>query len=223
MNEIILSYPEPGMRMGSLRLGVQVFDWTTMKIERRKDGGTHADQLREDLARILHSDSDGLPVCAPDCPSASPEHCSRRCPDIPVILSSDPAKHPLEDRIAPLVYELKRLEAFHPCWSCEGHNDPDGKLWKIPRVWFYCESVVQLRVLADAVKELHLAEKLSVPWRVTLTFSNEDDADTTFYLEPNLDHERPLLPALQRDIDAIADHLRELALSEARKLSRMAR
>jgi hypothetical protein len=204
-------------------LGVQVFDWTAMKIERRKDGRASADQLREELARILRSDSDGVPVCAPDCPGAGPERCSRRCPDIPVIMSSDPVRHPLEGRIAPLVYELKRLETFHPCWSCEGHNDADGKLWKIPRVWFYCESVVQLRVLADAVKELHLAEKLSVPWRVALTFSNEDNADTTFSLEPDLDHERPLLPALQRDIDTIADHLRELAFAEARKLSRMAR
>ena len=138
-------------------------------------------------------------------------------------MSSDPVNHPLEGRIAPLVYELKRLEAFHPCWSCEGHNGPDGKLWKIPRVWFYCGSVVHLRVLADAVKELHLTETLSVPWRVVLTFSSEDNADTTFSLEPDLDHERPLLPALQRDIDAIAEHLRELAFTEARKLSRMVR
>ena len=193
-----------------------------MKIERRKDGRGRARQLREDLARILRSDSDGTPVCAPDCPNASPERCSRRCPDIPVMLSSDPVNHPLESRIAPLVYELKRLEAFHPCWSCEGHNGPDGKLWKIPRVWFYGESVIHLRVLADAVKELHLAATLSVPWRVVLTFSEADNADTTFSLEPDLDHRRPPLPALQRDIDAIADHLRERAFTEARKLSRMA-
>ncbi len=194
-----------------------------MKIERRKDGRTPPNRLREELARILRSNADGAPVCAPDCPGASPERCSRRCPDIPVIMSSDPVNHPLEDRIAPLAYELKRLEAFHPCWSCEGHNGPDGKLWKIPRVWFYCESVVHLRVLADAVKELHLTETLSVPWRVVLTFSDEDNADTTFSLEPNLDHERPLLYALQRDIDVIAEHLRALAFTEARKLSRIAR
>jgi len=83
--------------------------------------------------------------------------------------------------------------------------------------------VVHLRVLANAVMELHLAEKLSVPWRVVLTFSDEDNADTTFSLEPNLDHERPLLPALRRDIDTIAEHLREFTFTEARKLSRMAR
>lgn len=206
--------------MGS---GLQELGWTTMKIERRNDGRARARQLREELTRILRSDSEGAPVCAPDCPSASPGRCSRRCPDIPVIMSSDPVNHPLEGRIAPLAYELKRLEAFHPCWSCEGHNGPDGTLWKIPRVWFYCESVVHLRVLADAVKELHLTEALSVPWRVVLTFSDEDNSDTTFSLEPDLDDERPPLPTLQRDIDTIAEHLRELAFTEARKLSRRAR
>ncbi|MEE9210679.1 MAG: hypothetical protein V3U23_09520 [Kiloniellales bacterium] len=79
-----------------------------------------------------------------------------------------------------------------------------------------------LRVLADAVKELHLTGALSVPWRVVLTFSEADNSDTTFSLEPDLDDRRPLLPALRRDIDAIAEHLRESAFIEARKLSRMA-
>lgn len=210
--------------MGTPRgLALQAFGWAAMRIERRKNSDTRNDQIREELDDILCSNSNGTPVCAPDCPNASPEHCSRQCPHIPVMMSSDPENHPLEGGIAPLVYELKRLEAFHPCWSCEGHNGPDGKLWKIPRVWFYCKSVVHLRVLANAVMELHLAKKLSVPWRVVLTFSDVDNADTTFSLEPNLDHERPLLPALQRDIDTIAEHLRELTFTETRKLSRTAR
>lgn len=194
-----------------------------MRIARRRNDGSRAGRIREELGDILRSDADGTPVCAPDCPNASLARCSRHCPDIPRVLSSDPDNHPLEGRIAPLVYELKRLEAFHPCWSCEGHNGPDGKLWKIPRVWFYCESVVHLRVLADALKELHLAERLSVPWRVVLTFSDDDNADTTFSMEPSLDHARPALAALQRDIDAIAEHLREVAVAEARKLSRVVR
>ncbi len=194
-----------------------------MKIKRRKNDSVPAGRIRTELGDILRSDTAGIPVCAPDCPHASPERCSRHCPDIPTMMSGDPVNHPLESRIAPLAYELKRLEAFHPCWSCEGHNDPAGKLWKIPRIWFYCNSVVHLRVLANAVKELHLAKKLSVPWRVVLTFSDEDNADTTFSLEPSLDHERPLLPALQRDIDTIAEHLRDLTFTEARKLSRIAR
>lgn len=138
-------------------------------------------------------------------------------------MSSDPERYPLENCIVPLVFELKRLEAFHPCWSCEGHNRPDGSLWKLPRVWFYCESVIHLRVLADAVKALHVAEKLSVPWRVALTHSDNDNTDTTFSLEPNIEGITVTLPALQRDVDTIAAHLRDVVFDEARKLSRQAR
>jgi len=61
------------------------------------------------------------------------------------------ANFPIESGIAPLVFELKRLGVFEPCWSCEGHNDPGGNLWKIPRVWFYCDSVVQ--VLGKTLRE----------------------------------------------------------------------
>ncbi len=198
-----------------------------MKIERRKDGRGRAAQIREELGEILHGGMDGVPVCAPDCPKASPERCSRHCPDLPRMLSSDPENHPLESRIAPLVYELKRLEVFDPCWSCEGHNGADGALWKIPRVWFYCRSVVHLRVLADALEELHLDRRLSVPWRVVLTFSDGDNADTTFSLEPGSLAPRPAGPrpplaALQRDVDTIAGHLRDVVFDEARKLSRNA-
>jgi hypothetical protein len=193
-----------------------------MKIDRRKDGRGRVAQVRQELGEILHGGMDGVPVCAPDCPKAGPGRCSRHCPDLPRMLSSDPENHPLESRIAPLVYELKRLEVFDPCWSCEGHNGTDGALWKIPRVWFYCRSVVHLRVLADALKELHLDRRLSVQWRVVLTFSDGDNADTTFSLEPSPVGPRPPLAALQRDVDTIAQHLRDVVFDEALKLSRNA-
>ncbi len=100
-------------------------------------------------------------------------------------------------------------------------------MWKIPRVWFYCRSVVHLRVLADALEELHLDRRLSVPWRVVLTFSDGDNADTTFSpapgsLAPGPAASRPLLPALQRDVNTIAGPLRDVVFDEARKLSRNA-
>ncbi|NKB60269.1 MAG: hypothetical protein GKS00_28515 [Alphaproteobacteria bacterium] len=190
-----------------------------MRIKQRKDSEKHAAGVREALDEILQSNADGTPVCAPDCPKAG-AHCSRLCADIPQMLSSDPEKHPLEGGIAPLVYELKRLEAFIPCWSCEGHNGPDGTLWKLPRVWFYCDSVVQLRVLADAITALHIERKLNVPWRIALTFSDDDNADTTFSLEPVLEQERPTLASLQHDVDTIAAHLRSGVFVQARQLIR---
>ncbi len=95
-------------------------------------------------------------------------------------------------------------------------------MWKIPRVWFYCRSVVHLRALADALEELHLDRRLSVHWRVVPTFSDGDNADTTFSLEPGPAGPRPPLAVLQRDLDTIAQHLREVVFDEARKLSRNA-
>ncbi len=89
----------------------------------------------------------------------------------------------------------------------------------MPRVWFYCNSTLQLRVLADALKSLHLFGKINSAWRVAVTFSDDDNADTTFSLEPNLEGERVTLAALQNDVDAIAENLRDAVLATARKLS----
>ena len=117
---------------------------------------------------------------------------------------------------------LSRPLTARPFRSCAGLGGADGALWKIPRVWFYGRSVVHLRVLADALEERHLDRRLSVPWRVVLTFSDGDNADTTFSLEPSPAASRPPLAASQRDIDTIAGHLRDVVFDEARKLSRNA-
>ncbi len=43
-----------------------------MKIERRKDGPGRVARIRQELGEILHGGMDGVPVCAPNCPRASP-------------------------------------------------------------------------------------------------------------------------------------------------------
>ncbi|MFQ5773971.1 MAG: hypothetical protein ACE5GS_05605 [Kiloniellaceae bacterium] len=189
-----------------------------MKIGRRS-GGAKKESLRAELQEILRSGRSDGPVCGPGCARPDSRACSRACPDIPRALSSDPDNHPLETRIAPLVFELKRLGVFEPCWSCAGHNGADGALWKVPRVWFYCRSVVHVRVLAESIQELHLHKKLNAPWHIVITFSEHDNADTTFSLEPRLEGRRPNLTALQTDIEAIAEHLRDLVFREVEKLS----
>ena len=190
-----------------------------MKIEQRDDGRKPANETRREAHDMLRVDGDRVPVCSPDCPAASRARCSRRCPDIPRVMSSDPDRHPLEPGIAPLAFELKRLGVFDPCWSCEGHNDNQGKLWKVPRVWFYCASVVHVRVLADAMRQLHADRKTNAPWRVALTVSTQNNPDTAFSLEPDIDGRHVGLPALRRDVETIATHLRGLVLTEARRLS----
>ncbi|MDA1090566.1 MAG: hypothetical protein O3A85_09675 [Proteobacteria bacterium] len=102
-----------------------------------------------------------------------------------------------------MAFELKRLGIFEPCWSCEGHKNSEGMLWKIPRVWFYCHSIVHLRLLSDVMKDLEIEKKLSVPWQVNVTFSDADNPDTTFSLEPARIDNSTLLESLQADITVI--------------------
>src|ERR1700678_3681924 len=78
----------------------------------------------------------------------------RFCPAAPRRLSSEGEQSPVEPLVSPLVFELKKLGVFYPCWSCEGHTGQDGKVRNIPRVWFYADSVVHVRGLADAINRL---------------------------------------------------------------------
>ncbi len=95
---------------------------------------------------------------------------------------------------------------FHPCWSCAGHGDQTGKLRTVPRVWFYADSVVHIRSLAEAVNRLGHARRLSTPWRVVVTHSDPDNPDTTFSLEPEPAPDSSLA-ALQGDLRAMAEEL----------------
>jgi len=190
-----------------------------MKISRRDVDKEDKDHLRAELEEILCPARRDEPVCDSACNRPEGRVCSRSCPDMPRTLSSEGDKYTLETRIAPLVYELKRFGIFEPCWSCEGHNGTDGTLWKIPRVWFYSKSVVHVRVLADSIAELHVRGKLNVPWHIAITHSDDDNADTTFSLEPAPTADSAVLSALQSDVDTIARHLGSLVIEEARKLS----
>lgn len=192
-----------------------------MRIERLPCDTDEQSALCEQCSEVLEFGYGDRSVCILDCPKAAATACSRNCPDIPHFLSSDPERHPLEKRIAPLAFELKRLGVFQPCWSCEGHNHRDGTYWKPPRIWFYSHSVVHLRMLADGLKELHLKNRLSGPWQVVATHTEEDSIDTAFSLEPDLTQSDTTLAAQQDDIDTIAAHIGDLVHSEARKLLRL--
>jgi hypothetical protein len=147
------------------------------------------------------------PVCACNCPDYDPAvGCQRFCQAAPLRLSSDPLS-PLEPLIAPLTFELKRLGVFYPCWSCEGHNDQAGQLWKLPRVWFYASSVVHIRALGEALDCLLMEKRVSARWRVVLTHSDGDNPDTTFSLEPEPGGDGQRLADLQADARAIAEGL----------------
>ncbi len=131
--------------------------------------------------------------------------CSPDCPEAPQALSSDPDNFPIEAGITSLVFELKRLAVFEPCWSCEGHNDKSGNLWKTPAVWFYCSSALQLRLLNDAIKSLENAGHLASGWQISITHSDPENAETTYALVPAAPlAEGITLADLQADTSAIA-------------------
>ncbi len=196
-----------------------------MRIERRALSPKQSSRLREDLADAVVARCIEGRVCGQcctlkcrQCGSTSCQcTCSPYCPDAATHLSSDPDNHPVERGIVPLVYELTRLGVFRPCWSCEGHIGPDGALWKLPRVWFYCDSLVHVRLLADVVGELKTLERLSAPWQVVVSFSNPHNPEATFSLEPvPLTGDAATLASLQADAVQISQSLKPLMSKHAR-------
>lgn len=145
--------------------------------------------------------------------------CTPTCPDAPKALTSDPVNYPIETGIVPLVFEMKRLGIFEPCWSCEGHLGPTGDLWKLPRVWFYSESTVHIRLLVDGLKDMHIAGDLTHDWQVVVTFSDPDNPETTFSLEPVVETgQASLLPKLQADANVIAKSMEKLITEQGKQL-----
>lgn len=199
-----------------------------MRIERRKGDRRKDQTLGDGIRDVLHAETGEGRACGPGCRMECPTcgakdckcNCTRACANIPVTLSSDAHNYPLEPRIAPLVFEINRWAFFKPCWSCEGHLRKDGSLWKLPRVWFYCKSVVHLRILADAVKEMHSQKRLTVPWRVGVTFAGGDNPNTAFCLEPDPNGSIVTLASLQKDAQAIAEDLEPEMREQALRLSR---
>ncbi len=144
------------------------------------------------------------PICSNKCRSYnSIVGCDRQCSSAPAELSSEPETYPIDKLVAPLVFEIKKLGIFEPCWSCEGHNDGSGKLWKIPRVWFYSDSVVHVRALATTLSYIHAMRTLNTTWVVEIAHSDNDNPDTTFSLHPKLDDPEISLEQLQSDMKVI--------------------
>jgi hypothetical protein len=130
------------------------------------------------------------------------------------MLSSDPEHHPIEAGILPLVFALRCLRVYEPCWSCEGH---DGGVPKLPRVWFYCRSLAYLKLLSELLADLRRTKALTSHWQVRLTFSTGDAPDPAFAIEPDLEPSAvPALRALQTDVRTIARELENGIKARAR-------
>ena len=200
-----------------------------MRIERREGSLERDRQLGSTIAEAAACTGVDGRVCGDRCIRICSQcgslgcqcDCSPDCPEVPLALSIDPEHLPIEPLITPLVFEMKRLGVFRPCWSCEGHLHPNGTFWKVPRVWFYCDSRVHVRILADALANLKGARKLSTRWQVLVTYSDPDHPETTFSLEPLPPADSRLsLPSMQKDVVEIARSLHAMMTGEARNLQR---
>lgn len=202
-----------------------------MRIGREESSRIRLQSLRKHISDAACNMGVEGRICDAKCVSACPDcgstacqcRCSADCPVAPLLLSSDPENYPIEPAIMPLVFEMKRLGVFRPCWSCEGHQSPDGSVWKIPRVWFYSDSEVHLRLLSDGLKDLRIAKRLNCPWQVAVTFSDPENPETTFSLEPAVAPDPTYaLAALRKDAMTIACLLQDILNGKARQLQRTA-
>lgn len=198
-----------------------------IRIARHNQSEDRSGKIAAEIADAAYLKRAGGRVCTLDCTIKCPAcgsmacncMCVPSCPEAPKKLTSDPVEYPIETGIVPLVFEMKRLGIFAPCWSCEGHLGPGGDLWKLPRVWFYCESMVHIRLLADGLSDMKVTGKLTNSWRVVVTFSDPDNPETTFSLEPVVETDQAsILPKLQADANEIARSLESLIMRQGKKL-----
>lgn len=169
----------------------------------------HSQQVRADLLRLIAQPSAAeVPPC-PDCKLHSQVTCASNCEHAPRNLSIDAINYPIESNVVPLVYELAAVRLIQPCWSCEGHLNPNGELWKIPQVSFYSESPMYAQLLLRHISALDLQKRLTYPWHVVLSDFGQT-WDITYTLEPNLNYDQAhhiQLNLLQRDLNTLAENL----------------
>ena len=187
-----------------------------MKIEKlAPDPGFDAEAI-EDFERLLDQPSEKQlrPClnCDIPCPCRGSTSCACACavgcPHVPRMLSTDPEAHPIEGAIVPLVYALGALRVVRPCWSCEGHNGADGKLYRPPGVWFYARSVFYPWLISEYLADLDNSKTIENPWHLCLVFFDPNNSDPTFVIEPDLGSiKKPELWSLQRDVRVIAEGL----------------
>lgn len=164
-----------------------------MKISRLEPNQAFYRACQQALEALLAQPTDKQARPCPDCAIACPCcgspsctcNCSSTCVHAPRQMSSEPDTLPIEPGIVPLVYALQSLRVCPPCWSCEGHVDPSGKLGKVPRVWFYAQSLAYPNLLAAHLSQLRIDRELAFPWCIRIVHWG-DPLETAFSIEPSL-------------------------------------
>jgi len=173
------------------------------------------DSFQEDLETLRHSSVTFAERPCKDCRLKCVEcssttctcRCSPECENLPKALSSDPERYPLEHGVVALSYELNLLEGLQPCWSCEGHLDNKGNLYKIPQVWFYASTSTYARLIIHHLWQLTYQHKLNYMWQISVVdFGNS--LSTTYAIRPEFEcGTEARLGSLQQDLKTIAKDL----------------
>ncbi|MCJ8269281.1 MAG: hypothetical protein MJK04_07735 [Psychrosphaera sp.] len=149
--------------------------------------------------------------------TTSTAHCSAKCPVVSQQMSSDPKRHPIEPGIVPLVYAFYTMRLMMPCWSCEGHIDHEGNIFKTPKLWFYATNEFYAKLVAQYVSTLRGELKIAHHWSVRLLPFSQSMFTTTYSLEPqDITPDNTDLSSLQNDIHVIAKDFHREMLKLAR-------
>lgn len=173
-------------------------------------------RIRSDLELLLSQPGAELRPPCQNCRQHKVDLCNSKCGEAASALSSDPNNFPLEPKVVPLVYELRKTRVIQPCWSCEGHIGHDGKLWKLPQICFYSASPVYATLLVNYLSLLQHKKKLTHEWIIVVSsFSNKANS-LTYTIEPKLSPDISIhLGSMQADLIIIADNLAENIKREA--------
>ncbi|MDH5443953.1 MAG: hypothetical protein OEY52_00260 [Gammaproteobacteria bacterium] len=155
--------------------------------------------------------------CDPQFPANCTVSCDVNCLNAPQALSSEPGAHPIEKNVVKIVFELSTLRLMQPCWSCEGHLNGQGELWKLPQISFYSASELYPKLLAGYLNRLKNEGKLHYPWQVNMVDYGQTWGPT-YQLEPSLNQidGDVNLVLLQNDLETISRDLANQLKQEAR-------
>jgi hypothetical protein len=122
-------------------------------------------------------------------------------------MSSDSVRYPIEEKIISLVFMLNCLRVCTPYWSCEGHQFPNGELFRVPQVWFYSRSMIYPKLIGEYVFKLKHEKSIHYPWHICIAYT-DNSLETGFSIEPDVKAiENPELKLMQEDAQHIASNM----------------
>lgn len=155
--------------------------------------------------------------CNADQPWQCASNCNASCENAPQALSSEPELHPIESAVISIVFEITTLRLIQPCWSCEGHLDGRGELWKLPQISFYSASALYPMLINNHINRLKYNNLLNYPWMVTMVDYGQTWSPT-YQIEPSLNQTREGLDLqlMQNDLQRIGENMANCIKDEAR-------